>query len=155
MIAVSSYTPGSTDDGPAEVTLAITMPNDWQQFDGSCALQDNGSTAQSLTCSQASSSVTLDYSATATHSYTVVATGAAGTATSAAVSQRVVFTRIRCINGLGARSLTGGPNALPQCNQCPGTVPCQIPFLRLPPLNAGEPARFDGLLRLGRVRWAP
>jgi len=154
MIAVDNYTPGSTDDGPAEVTLSITMPNDWQQYDGSCTLQDNGATAQSLTCSQASSSVTLDYSVTATHSYTVVATGSAGTATSAAVSQRVVYTRVRCLNGLGARSLTGGPDSLPQCNQCPTGMTCQIPFLQLPPMSATPPARFDAVLRLGRVRWA-
>jgi len=154
MIAVTDYTPGSTDDGPAEVTLSITMPNDWQQFGGTCSVQDNGATAQSLTCSQATTSVIRDYVATGTHSYTVVASGSAGTATSAAVSQRVVYSRVRCLNGLGARSLTGGVASLPQCNQCPVGKSCQIPFLQLPTAPASAPGRFDAVVRLGRVRWA-
>ncbi|MBN9620963.1 MAG: hypothetical protein J0H43_14725 [Actinobacteria bacterium] len=122
MVTITSSTPGTSDGSDAVVNLTITMPADWQAWNGTCELDDNGALSRSLTCSQATTTTSLYYGVSGSHTYTVVAKGS-GTATSASAT-RTVIVRPVCVQSAGARSLTGGADypALPLCNNCPGQV---------------------------------
>lgn len=162
MIHIDNYVPGDSNNGDAEVDLTVTMPGDWQAWSGSCQLQDNGVAVQNLTCSQATTSTSLYYARTGTHVYTVVASGS-GSATSASVTQRVVY-RITCIQSAGARSLTGGPSyELPMCGTCQSgsrTVQCMPPFVAPravggPAAGVARPASSDGSPDGSGAPWLP